>query len=111
MFFLNYCIGFFQSLQMAFLKVNCKEPVESIPVSSLLLFSPGCFKVFVILLEPLIRDYTALSCVCTNSLSQTIVNTAFLKHIALHESGLKENIYLFLSVLILSSYLKEHFHQ
>lgn len=69
---------------MAFLKVNCKEPVESIPVSSLLLFSHGYFKVFVILSEPLICDYTALSCVCVNSLSQTIVNITFLKHIVLH---------------------------
>lgn len=29
---------------MAFLKVNCKEPVESISASSLLLFSHGCFE-------------------------------------------------------------------
>lgn len=78
-FFLNYCIGSFQQLQMAFLKVNCKEPVESIPTSNLLLFSPGCFKLFVILSKLLICDYTTLSCVCVNSLSQTIVNIAILK--------------------------------
>lgn len=75
---------------MAFLKVNCKEPVESIPVSSLLLFSHGCFQVFVKLSELLISDYPALSCVCVNSLSQEIFNTAFLKHIVLHDSGLRK---------------------
>lgn len=66
-------------------------------------------KVFVILLEPLICDYTALSCVCSDSLSQTIVTREFMKLIVLHESGFKENIYLFLNMLILSSYLREPF--
>lgn len=99
---------------MAFLKVNCKDPVESIPVSSLLLFSHGCFKGFVMLLKLLFRDYTALSCVCVNSLSQTIDNIAILEHTVLHDSGLKENIYLFLNmlvqILVLPSPLGKCFH-
>ena len=98
---------------MAFLKVNCEEPVESIPVSSVFIFSHGCFKV-VILSKLLICDYTVVSCVCFNSLSQTIVTIAILKHIVLQDYGLKENVYLRLNILLqilaLSSYLGKPFH-
>jgi hypothetical protein len=100
---------------MAFLKVNCIGPVESIPVSSLLLFFHGYFKVFATLLELLVCDYSALSCVFVNSFSQTIVNIAILKHIVVHESELKEiffwfRIYWHRYPELLSSDIRKHFH-
>lgn len=99
-FFSNYYIGSFQSLQMTFLKVNHIVPVESIPVSSLLLFSRGWLGVFVTLVKLFLCDHSTLSCVCVNSLSQTIANTAILIHIVLHDSELKENIYVTFNMLI-----------
>ena len=98
---------------MAFLKVNCKEPVESIPVSSVFVFFPWMFQSHNTV-KLLICDYTVVSCVCVNSLSQIIVTIAILKHIPLQDYGLKENIYLLLNILVqilaLSSYLRKPFH-
>ena len=78
-----------------------------------LFFSHGCFKV-IILSKLLICDYTVVSCVHVNSLSQTIVTIAILKHIVFQDYGLKENVYLFLNTLVqilaLSSYLGKPFH-
>ena len=99
---------------MAFLKVNYKEPVESTPVSSLFIIFPWVFQSLCNTVE------AAHSCLhfgelsMCQLLSQTIVNIAILKHIVLHDYGLKENIYLLLNmlvqILVLSSYLGKHFH-